>query len=207
MWPGSWKRCRLIRCSRCGGWSRCAAPRRGEIAGLRWEDIDLFAGELTIREQVIVIDGVEHLGPPKSAAGVRVLALDEVSVQILWALWREQLRHYGRVDPKARIFRHPNGRPVRPDWLTRRFATLVTELGLPPVRLHDLRHAAASIAAAAGVDLKVIQHDMGHSSAVTTADTYVTVFRQTAKAAVRATAELLLSHARIRMSLEGASQA
>ena len=60
-------------------------PRRGEIAGLRWEDIDLFAGELTIREQVIVIDGVEHLGPPKSAAGVRVLALDEVSVQILWA--------------------------------------------------------------------------------------------------------------------------
>jgi len=175
--------------------------RRGEIAGLRWEDIDLFAGELTIREQVIVIDGVEHLGPPKSAAGVRVLALDEVSVQILWALWREQLRHYGRVDPKARVFRHANGRPVRPDWLTRRFATLVTELGLPPVRLHDLRHAAA------GVDLKVIQHDMGHSSAVTTADTYVTVFRQTAHAAVRATAQLLLSHARIRLSLEAASQA
>ena len=42
---------------------------------------------------------------------------------------------------------------------------------------------------------------------MTTADTYVTVFRQTAQAAVRASAELLLSHARIRMSLEGASQA
>ena len=153
-----------------------------------------------------MIDGVEYLGPPKSAAGVRVLALDEVSVQILWALWREQRRRYGRVDPKARVFVHRNGRAVRPDWLTRRFATLVTELGLPPVRLHDLRHAAAS-AAAAGVDLKVIQHDMGHSSAVTTADTCVTVFQQTGHAAVRATAELLLSHARIRMSLEGASQA
>ena len=163
-------------------------PRRGEIAGVRWEDIDLFAGELTIREQVIVIDGVEYLGPPKSAAGVRVLALDGVSVRILWALWREQRRRYGTVDPKARVFVHRNGRAVRPDWLTRRFATLVTELGLPPVRLHDLRHAAAS-AAAAGVDLKVIQHDMGHSSAVTTADTCVTVFRQTGHAAVRATAE------------------
>src|SRR5947208_1909591 len=56
-------------------------PRRGDIAGLRWEDIDLFAGELTIREQVILIDGVGYLGPPKSAAGVRVLALDEVSVR------------------------------------------------------------------------------------------------------------------------------
>ena len=110
-----------------------------------------------------MIDGVEHLGPPKSAAGVRVLALDEVSVRILWALWREQLRRHGWVDPKARVFRHQNGRAVRPDWLTRRFATLVGELRLPPVRLHDLRHAAASIAAAAGVDLKVIQHDMGHS--------------------------------------------
>jgi hypothetical protein len=46
-----------------------------------------------------------------------------------------------------------------------------------------------------------------HPGAVTTADTYVTVFRQTAQAAVRAAAELLLSHARIRMSLESASQA
>jgi len=62
-------------------------------------------------------------------------------------------------------------------------------------------------AAAAGVDLKVIQHDIGHSSAVTTADTYVSVFRQAAKAAVTASAELLLSHARIRLSLEGAAQA
>jgi hypothetical protein len=70
---------------------------------------------LTIREQVIVIDGVEYLGPPKSAAGVWVLALVEVSVRILWALWREQLRRYGRVDPKARVFLHRNGRPVRPD--------------------------------------------------------------------------------------------
>jgi integrase len=75
------------------------------------------------------------------------------------------------------VFVHANGRPVRPDWLTRRFAKLVTELDLPPVRLHDLRHAAVNIAAAAGVDLKVIQHDMGHSSAVTTADTYVSVFQ------------------------------
>jgi integrase len=58
------------------------------------------------------------------------------------------------VEPTGRVFRHTNGRPVRPDWLTRRFARLVDELDLPPVRLHDLRHAAASIAGAAGVDLK-----------------------------------------------------
>jgi integrase len=181
--------------------------RRGEVAGLRWEDVDLAARELIVREQVIVIGGVEYLGPPKSVAGVRTLALDEVSVRIMRALWRARRRRFGRVGAKDRVFRHSDGRPVQPDWLTRRFAHLVDELDLPPVRLHDLRHAAASLAGAAGVDLKVIQHDMGHSSPVTTAQTYVSVFQQTARAAVRAMAELLLSHARIRMSLEGASEA
>jgi len=181
-------------------------PRRGEIAGLRWEDIDLAAAELSIKEQVIVVGGKEYLGPPKSPAGVRTLALDEATVAILWELWRAQGQLLGRV-PSGRVFRHRDGRPVRPDWVTRRFAALVKLLGLPPVRLHDLRHGAASVAAAAGVDLKVIQHDIGHSSAVTTADTYVSVFRQVAAAAARASAELLLSHARIRLSLEGAAQA
>src|SRR5256885_516560 len=100
----------------------------------------------------------------------------------------ERGRRCGGGDPKPGVSIPRTGRRVRRAGLPRRFATLVTELGLPPVRLHDLRHAAASIAAAAGVDLKVIHHDVGHSSALTTADTYVTMFRQTAQAAVRATA-------------------
>ncbi|WP_327007565.1 site-specific integrase [Dactylosporangium sp. NBC_01737] len=181
--------------------------RRGEIVGLRWEDVDLVAGELTVREQVLVIGGEEQAGPPKSVAGVRTLALDEFSTLMLKDLQDGHRRRFGRVDPKGRVFRRPDGRPVRADWLTRRFRKLVGDLGLPPVRLHDLRHAAAGLAGAAGVDLKVIQHDLGHSSAVTTADTYAVVFRQLAKESVHATAALLLSHARVRMSLEGASQA
>ena len=59
------------------------------------------------------------------------------------------------------MFVGEDGAPLHPDFLTRRFHHLVGESRLPPVRLHDLRHAAASIAAAAWVDLKVIQHDMG----------------------------------------------
>jgi integrase len=181
--------------------------RRGEIAGLRWEDVDLPSRELTVPEQVVVVGGAHHVGPPKSPAGVRTLALDETSVQILHEFWQAQRRRFGHVDPRDAVFRHVNGRPVRPDWVTRRFAGLVDDLDLPPVRLHDVRHSAASLAGAAGVDLKVIQHDLGHSSPVTTAQTYVSVFQQTARAAVRATAQLLLTHARIRMSLEGASEA
>ena len=75
------------------------------------------------------------------------------------------------------------------------------------MRLHDLRHGAVSLAGAAGVSLKVLQHDAGHASAVTTADTYQHVFAETAHTAVAETAALLLSHAKLRMSLAGASQA
>jgi integrase len=124
--------------------------RRGEIDALRWDDIDLVGGWLRIREQVLIVKRIEIGGPPKSPAGVRTLALDPVSRQILWALWHAQRRRYGGVDPKSRMFQHRNGRAVRPDWLTRRFATLVEELDLPPSRLHDLRHLAAGVAGAAG---------------------------------------------------------
>lgn len=79
-------------------------------------------------------------------------------------------------DPHSYSFTQVDGKPVRPDWLSHRFHALMRKLGLPPVRLHHLRHGAASLASAAGVELKVIQHDLGHSSAVTTADTYWTVF-------------------------------
>jgi integrase len=77
-------------------------PRRGEIAGLRWEDVDLPRRELRIREQVCVVDGVERVGPTKSPAGYRTLALDEVSVAILSAWWRTQRRRFGDVGPHAR---------------------------------------------------------------------------------------------------------
>lgn len=181
-------------------------PRRGEMAGLRWEDIDLADGSFKIREQVIIIDGAEHIGPPKSAAGVRTVHLGETSVEILWQLWPWQRRCYQGVDPKGRVFRHPDGRPVNPDWLTRRFTALVVELDPPPSRLHDLRHVAASIASAAGNSLKSSQELMGHASAVTTAE-YQVVFSGAAKTAAHEAAELLLAHANVRTSLGGASQA
>jgi integrase len=183
--------------------------RRGEVTALRGQDFDFFDRTMWIREQIIAVDGVDHIGPPKSMAGVRLLALDEFTNQVLWRRWLFQHRRFagsGR-NPDGCMFTHADGRPVRPDWLTRRFAQLVKQLDLPPVRLHDVRHAHASLAGAAGVPVKVIQHDMGHSSSVTTVDTYWSVFAKAAHAAVAATAQLLLSHANIRMSLAEASQA
>ncbi|MCP2323456.1 integrase [Hamadaea flava] len=182
--------------------------RRGELAGLRWQDLDLVGRELTVREQMIVIDGQTLLGPPKSEAGRRTLALDETSVKIFRQYRREQARlRGGKLDVLDPLFTRVDGNPVRPDWLTREFQRRCADLGLPPVRLHDIRHGSVSIDGAAGVPLKLTSQRAGHSSVVTTVDIYQHVFPETAHAEVAKTAALILRHAKLRMRSGGASQA
>jgi integrase len=183
--------------------------RRGEVAALRWTDIDLDAATLTVHEQIVVVDGQDLLGPPKSASSRRTIALDKVTVGLLRALWR---RHRTLLTATGRnrdgyVFVDDRGRRLRPDYLTRRLRTLITECGLPPVRLHDLRHGAASLALAAGVDLKVVQEMLGHSSIITTADVYTSVLAEAAYAAAEASAAFVLDAARSRLGLGSASQA
>ena len=73
---------------------------------------------------------------------------------------------------------------------------LIQELDLPPIRLHDLRHGAATIALASRTALKVIQQMLGHSSLVTTADTYTSVLPEAAHRAAQATADMIIEAAR-----------
>ncbi len=82
--------------------------------------------------------------------------------------------------------------------LTRRFRHLVTRSGLPPVRLHDLRHGAATLAHAAGADLKTVQAQLGHTSIVLTADTYTSVLPDLHFTTAEATARLVLAPAAVR---------
>ena len=81
---------------------------------------------------------------------------------------------------------------MAPDRLTRTFKKLTALAGLPPVRLHDLRHGAASLARSAGVELKMVQEMLGHSSIVLTADTYTSVLPDAAHAAAEKVAALII---------------
>ena len=94
------------------------------------------------------------------------------------------------------MFTYADGRPIRPEYLTHRFRQICKELGLPPIRLHDLRHGAATLALASHTDLKVIQQMLGHSSIVTTADTYTSVLPEAAHHAAQATADMVIKAAR-----------
>ncbi|MEV0005804.1 site-specific integrase [Micromonospora sp. NPDC050980] len=100
----------------------------------------------------------------------------------------------GRALPD--VFTRPDGKPINPNYATTRFRILVRRAGLPPVRLHDLRHGAASLAHEAGADLKTLQDLLGHSSIVVTADTYTSVLPQIQRRCADAPAQLVLNAAR-----------
>ncbi|MGH8774432.1 MAG: site-specific integrase [Jiangellaceae bacterium] len=78
-------------------------------------------------------------------------------------------RHQGLV------FCREDGRALRPEYVTRHFQALAKKIGLPAIRLHDLRHTNASLALAAGVDIKVVSERLGHSTIAVTADLYTHV--------------------------------
>jgi integrase len=169
--------------------------RRGEAAGLRWGDLDLDAGTLTVTGQLQQLGGRIVAGLPKSDAGRRVIALGKTTIA---ALREHRLRQQAeraaagtRWTQTGYVFTTKTGKPFRPDRMTGLFAKLVAASGLPPVTLHGLRHGAATLAPAAGTDLKVVQDQLGHSTIVLTAYTYTSVLPETARAAAERAAALL----------------
>jgi len=150
--------------------------RRSELAGLRRSDLDLDHGRLSSGETRVVVGGYATDSDGKSDHGRRTLALDPVTVEALreyvqrWEGWKREFGHDG-----VHLFCHPDGRPIHPDTITDWFGRLSWEAGLPPIRLHDVRHSYATAALRAGVPVKVVSERLGHSSVAFTQDTYMHV--------------------------------
>ncbi|WP_436888382.1 tyrosine-type recombinase/integrase [Nocardiopsis dassonvillei] len=182
--------------------------RRGEVVGLRWEDIDLAHGTVGVVRQLQTHPGQGMVeSEPKSAASRRTLMLDHTTLGVL-------RRHRHRQQTQATehcldwargyVFTAMRGGPMAPERLSRLFRRLNAASGLPPVRLHDLRHGAATLALAAGVELKVVQAMLGHASIVLTADTYASVLPEVAREAAERTAWLVLRDAgKVRRQVRG----
>jgi hypothetical protein len=81
------------------------------------------------------------------------------------------------------VFTHEYGRALTPDGVSQRFDRLLLRHELPPIRLHDLRHVAATLALTAGVDIKVVSEQLGHTTTQITGDIYMSVVPQVAQAA------------------------
>ncbi|UBU12969.1 site-specific integrase [Nonomuraea gerenzanensis] len=125
--------------------------RRAEVAGLRWIDLDTDQRELTISCQLVHTDHGLLPCPPKSASSQRGIALDLDTLRLLHRHERAQRDEMSTAwSPSTPMFTRENGEAIDPDYLSYRLHKLVLASGLPPVRLHDLRHGAATLALAAG---------------------------------------------------------
>jgi integrase len=137
--------------------------RRGEVLGLRWRDVDLERATLSVAKS-------------KTASGKRAVALDTETVAAL-KRWRaqqnaERLQMGADWVDTGLTFTREDGDRVRESYVSHKFGRLVRQLGLPPIRLHDLRHGWATMALQSGIHPKVVQERLGHSTIAQTLDTY-----------------------------------
>jgi integrase len=170
--------------------------RRGELAGLRWADVDLDAGRLSVRQPRVVVANVPQPSEPKTTRGRRSLALDPVTVAALRRHRTRQHEHRlllgGRYQDSGLVFTWPDGSPIHPLRFSRWFERHARRAGLPRIRLHDLRRSYASAALAAGVPAKVISERLGHATIAVTMDIYSHVLPGLDREAADSVARLIL---------------
>ncbi|WP_030062403.1 MULTISPECIES: tyrosine-type recombinase/integrase [Streptomyces] len=154
--------------------------RKGELLGLRWEDLDLTGGTASIRRtlQRTNTAGLTAL-PTKTQSSERRIALATPCVHSLEQhrdrqhqereLAGEGWKHSGYV------FTRPNGSPIEGATLTRHFNALLRRARLRHIRFHDLRHSAATLLLEQGVELVVIKELLGHAHIGVTATVYAHV--------------------------------
>lgn len=172
--------------------------RRGELLGLRWVDIDLEKGRADVHQTVEHMRGGEYVfAAPKTQRSRRNAALGSFGVAALRrhrARQNEQRLAVGAawVDEDL-IFTDAIGRPLRGNHiLQRQFHPLLRAAGLPMIRLHDLRHTTATLAAEEGAPVGNVSDLLGHSSAAMTLDMYRHKFDTSADIAVAAVERAIL---------------
>jgi integrase len=171
--------------------------RQGEILGLRWSDVDLIEGTLTVRHALARIEGRLVLVEPKSATSRRVVPLPAFVRNALVAHRAHQAQEPLPLrpdppDPFADlVFVTTHGTPLDGITITRRFQRILADAGLPRQRFHDLRHACASLLLAQGVPARVVMETLGHSEISLTLNTYSHVMPSVGREAAERMDQLL----------------
>jgi integrase len=151
--------------------------RRGEVLGLKWSDVDLEAGTLTVNRSLVHTRRGPAEHEPKTAKGRRTVPIPGEALKALKA-WRirqaeERLRLGSGYRNEGWVFATKIGTPVYPKNFHRYFKWLLAKAGLPEdITIHTLRHTYATMLLKAGEHPKVVQELLGHASIVMTLDTY-----------------------------------
>lgn len=152
--------------------------RRGELLALRWDDVDVATGIITVNKQVTRINGALVVSDPKTNNSIRKVAVPQRTVELL-------VQEHNLHPDSPYLFMSPRtGGMWSPDSVSRIHKELLAKVGMDTcIRFHDLRHTFATLAMQNGVDPKTLSDMLGHSSAAFTLDTYTHVTHQMQQAA------------------------
>lgn len=175
--------------------------RRGEIAGLRWSDVDLDAGRLSIAHTRVVVNARAESSAPKTSAGRRTVPVGPRLVSALRAHRRRQLEErmaWGEAwSDTGYVFTREDGTPLHPEHLSTAFEGQVRRAGLRVIRLHDTRHTCATLALQAGVPTEVVSRWLGHASVSITQDIYQHVIPSMIEEAAERLDEIVFSRRKL----------
>ena len=185
--------------------------RRGEICGLEWKDVDFDRSLLHIRhslsrrENSTIEDGTYYrifpgtksslvLDHTKTLDSESDIFIPPIAVDALRRMYAWRNKNRLALGPcfkdSGLVTSHEDGRPAEPNWIYTSFIKFLDKLGLPRMRVHDLRHTAATILLMQGVDIKLVSRQLRHSDITITQNTYQHVTEALAKKSAAAMDEL-----------------
>lgn len=149
--------------------------RRGEALALRWDDIDLDMGTITITRSHVLVNHRVHVKGTKNDTS-RTVHVDGETVDALRRWAGRQTDEFGALgavpSSGTLVFTSETGGDVRPNYVTEEFGKVSASLGLARIRLHDVRHSHATALLRAGTPLKVVSERLGHKNPRITLEVY-----------------------------------
>lgn len=169
--------------------------RRGEVLGIRWQDVNLEDNILYVKQS---LQPVKKVGlvfkEPKSGKGRSISITPSLSKE-LRKVYKQQLEHKLLLGPDYHdfdlVFAQRNGNPIQPSEMARNFRKVIEGTNLPYIRFHDLRHTHASLMLQQGIHPKVVSERLGHSTIGITMDTYTHVLPNMQKEAAHQFEQLI----------------
>jgi len=150
--------------------------RRGELLGLKWDDVDFANGTISVKRSLVRSSKGPTIGDVKTEKSKRSISISETVIQALKThriTQAQELLMVGQKNANGWVFtRQTDPQPPYPTDINKILKRIITQADLPQISFHDLRHTHATMLLSQGVNPKIVQERLGHSTISVTMDVY-----------------------------------